>query len=202
MTELDKSIIDLYTRKGKSWARLRKKESSLYERAWLDRFLGAIPTGGTILDLGCGCGRPIAQYFVEQGYQVVGVDTSPDLIEMAQASFPLHTWLLSDMRTVQLCRQFNGLLAWDSFFHLSHRDQRAIFSKFAEHTASGGALMFTSGPSHGESIGELEGEPLYHASLDPSEYRRLLDTAGFHVIAHEVEDSECCGRTVWLAQKQ
>jgi hypothetical protein len=60
--------------------------------------------------------------------------------------------------------------------------------------------MFTSGPSHGEAIGTLEGEPLYHASLDPAEYRELLDTHGFDVVRHVAEDPECGGHTVWLAR--
>ena len=60
--------------------------------------------------------------------------------------------------------------------------------------------MFTSGPSEGEAIGALEGEPLYHASLDADEYRRLLEVQGFETVAHVVEDPTCGGHTVWLAQ--
>src|SRR6185369_17353486 len=102
MADPDQSIIDLYSRKGGNWAQLRKQESTLYERAWLDRFLAEIPGGGSILDFGCGCGVPIAQYFIERGYQVTGIDASPKLIDMAQASFPSQTWLLADMRTAKL----------------------------------------------------------------------------------------------------
>jgi hypothetical protein len=51
-------------------------------------------------------------------------------------------------------------------------------------------------------MGQLRGEPLYHASLDPNEYRALLDAHGFDVVAHVIEDSTCGGRTVWLAQLQ
>ncbi|MFY9658132.1 MAG: hypothetical protein WAK01_16395 [Methylocystis sp.] len=39
---------------------------------------------------------------------------------------------------------------------------------------AGERMMFTSGPAHGEAVGELYGEPLYHASLNPTEYRALL----------------------------
>jgi len=35
--------------------------------------------------------------------------------------------------------------------------------------------MFTSGPEEGEVIGFYCGEPLYHASLDPVEYDKLLN---------------------------
>ena len=60
--------------------------------------------------------------------------------------------------------------------------------------------MFTSGPSDGEAIGTFQGEPLYHASLSPDEYRALLDRHGFEVVAYEAEDPECGGHTIWLAR--
>ena len=61
--------------------------------------------------------------------------------------------------------------------------------------------MFTSGTGHGEAIGSFEGEPLYHGSLDPAEYRSLLDQHGFQVISHVVEDMDCGRHTIWLAQR-
>jgi hypothetical protein len=60
--------------------------------------------------------------------------------------------------------------------------------------------MFTSGTSFGEAMGTLEGEPLYHASLDAAEYRRLLDSNGFDVVDHVVEDPECGRHTVWVGR--
>ncbi len=63
------------------------------------------------------------------------------------------------------------------------------------------ALMFTSGPSHGHVIGTYQGEPLYHGSLDESEYRSLLSANGFEVPSHVVEDRHSAARhTIWLAQ--
>lgn len=97
-------------------------------------------------------------------------------------------------------RTFNGILAWDSFFHRCPEDQRQKFPIFRKHAASRAALMFTSGTSHGIAMGSLGGEPLCHASLDPDEYRALLDAGGFEVVAHVVEDPTCRHRTVWLAQ--
>ena len=80
-----------------------------------------------------------------------------------------------DMRTLSLSRRFEGILAWDSFFHLSPEDQRPMFSIFRTHAASKAALIFTSGPSHGEAIGTYQDEPSYQGSLDEAEYRLLLN---------------------------
>lgn len=63
----------------------------------------------------------------------------------------------------------------------------------------GRALMFTSGPADGEAVGVCCEEPLYHASLAPAEYERLLATNGFVVRAYAAQDPQCGGHTVWLA---
>ncbi len=119
---------------------------------------------------------------------------------MARANLPEQVWHVADMRSLSLGRRFEGILAWDSFFHLTHEDQRCMFPVFRDHAAPGAALMFTSGPAHGEAIGVFEGEALYHASLSGEEYRELLGRNGFELVAHVIEDPACGGHTIWLAR--
>ncbi|APR69370.1 class I SAM-dependent methyltransferase [Acinetobacter haemolyticus] len=197
---LAKQIIDIYKKYGRSWTEHRG--TYLYEKVWLDRFLSLIPVPSKILDLGCGSAKPIAAYLIEQGHEVTGVDASDVMIEMAQQNFPEQHWIQQDFRSFQSDQKFQGILAWDSFFHLTHDDQRKMFGLFSDHAVAGAALMFTSGPAHGEAIGEMFGEPLYHASLSADEYRLLLKQHGFEVIKMIAEDAECAGHTVWLAQKR
>lgn len=190
-------IVALYQRHARPWDKNRGK--TLFERPWLDRFTAALPSDRSVLDLGCGGGEPLARYLIEQGLRVTGVDSSPALIEIARARFPKERWMAGDMRTVSLAERFGGILAWDSFFHLTPDDQRTMFPRFAAHAAPGAALMFTSGPKFGETIGRYQGDALYHASLDGQEYETLLAEHGFHVRAHVVEDPACGGHTIWLA---
>ena len=197
---LAQKIIQIYQKYGRDWTELRG--DYLYEKAWLDRFLALLPsTDANVLDLGCGSGQPIAAYFIENGCQVTGVDRSEVMLEIARESFPEQTWINADMRHFRFDQQFDGILAWDSFFHLTPDDQREMFAQFSAHAKRGAALMFTSGPSHGEAIGEMFGEPLYHASLDAEEYRALLTQYGFDVVKMVAEDAECTGHTVWLVKK-
>jgi SAM-dependent methyltransferase len=193
------NIIGLYERHARIWDESRGK--NLFERAWLDRFTALLPDGGSILDIGCGSGEPIARYFIETGHAVTGVDSSPSLIAMCRDRFPCSDWFVADMRRLALGQTFDSLLAWDSFFHLTPEDQRSMFAIFRNHARPGTALMFTTGPSHGEAIGAFGGEPLYHGSLSPDEYRRLLGENGFGVVAHAIENPACGGHTVWLAQR-
>jgi SAM-dependent methyltransferase len=197
LTVCNKTVVELYERHAREYDRDRSR--SLQERAWLDRFLIHVRLGGTILDVGCGMGEPIARYLIDRGFRVVGVDGSRAMIDLCRERFPGSEWLLADMRELQLDRRFEGILAWDSFFHLDANNQRGMFRRFASHAQSGAPLMFTSGPAEGEVIGLCCEQPLYHASLGPAEYEKLLATNGFAVNAHGAEDPECGGQTIWLA---
>ncbi|HKI21094.1 MAG TPA: class I SAM-dependent methyltransferase [Isosphaeraceae bacterium] len=191
-------IINLYQQYAGDWDRERGR--SLIEKAWLDRFLARLPPNPSILDIGCGSGEPIARYFIEKGCDVTGIDSSLCLIDMCKDRFPDRDWIATDMRTLSLDRRFDGILAWDSFFHPCPEDQRRMFPIFRRHAGPNAALMFTSGPSHREAIGAYQGEPLYHGSLGEAEYRSLLDQNGFDVVSHVVEDPTCGQHTVWLAK--
>ena len=191
-------IIALYEESAAAWDRLRGR--GLLERPGLDRFLERVPSGASVLDVGCAMGEPIARYLIEQGARVTGLDSSPSLIGMARERFPDHDWLVGDMRAMDLGRRFDGIIAWHSLFHLTAGDQRGMFARFAAHLKRGGQLLFTSGHSDGELIGEWQGEPLYHASLSPGEYRGLLAASGLEVIDCRLQDRETGNASVWLAQ--
>ncbi|MBB4302017.1 SAM-dependent methyltransferase [Rhodobium orientis] len=191
-------IIGLYQRFARRFDEVRGRY--LMERRWLDAFLNLIPAGGIILDLGCGSGEPIARHIVDRGYKVTGVDSAPAMLAMCRERFADHSWIEADMRRLGLRARFDGIIAWDSFFHLSGTDQRAMFPIFRAHAAARAALMFTSGPVAGIAIGDLFGEPLFHDSLDPQDYRRLLEENGFSVVDYVAEDPDCGGHTIWLAQ--
>ena len=191
------AVVALYERHAQSYDRDRGR--SLQERGWLDRFLDHLRAGAEVLDVGCGMGEPIASYLLARGVRVVGVDASPSMIERCRARFPAAEWVVADMRALDLGRRFDGILAWDSFFHLDMDAQRRMFARFAAHAAPGAPLLFTSGTSEGEAIGSYCDEPLYHASLDAAEYEQLLAANGFKVQAYVADDAACGHHTVWLA---
>lgn len=200
MTARPEDIPGIYERKAREFDEVRSR--ALFERAWLERFAALLPEQAAVLDLGCGHAEPIAAWLIAQGHSLTGMDSAPSLIALCRQRFPAHRWIEGDMRHVALGQQFNGIVAWDSFFHLTYDDQRAMFATFRAHAAPGAALMFTSGPAHGEATGDHAGEALYHASLAPEEYRALLAANGFDVVDHTANDADCAGHTVWLAQRK
>ena len=191
-------IVEIYEAHADAWT--CKRRGDVFEAGWLERFRALMPPFGAVLDIGCGSGAPIAAYLIERQHPVIGVDSSPTMINTCRRRFPQADWRVADMRGLELGVAFSGIIAWDSFFHLCPCDQRGMFDTFRAHSLPGAALMFTSGPAHGEAFGSLEGEVLYHASLSAEEYRHLLAQRGFEVLAHTVQDTTCGGHTIWLAR--
>jgi SAM-dependent methyltransferase len=199
MSDLSARIIDHYERHAFVWDAGRQSLPWI-ERYWHERFAAALPQGARVLDLGCGSGWPVARHLAERGLKVMGIDSSPAMISLCRSRLPTEEWIVGDMRSLTLGERFDGILAWDSFFHLNHAGQRTMFEVFAKHAAPLSLLMFNSGPGHGEAIGSYRGDPLYHASLAATEYLALLGQSGFEVVEHAVEDPKAGARTVWLAQ--
>jgi trans-aconitate methyltransferase len=199
MEDAAHGIVDHYERHALSWDADRRAANWI-DKPYIERFLGLLPRRASVLDLGCGGGSPVALHMVAQGFRVTGVDSSPTLISLCRTRMPDQEWIVGDMRSLALGRRFDGILAWDSFFHLGHRDQRTMFGIFAEHAAPDAVLMFNAGFGHGEAIGSYRGDSLYHASLDASEYQTLLAEFGFELIEHSINDPAKGGRIFWLAR--
>ena len=199
MADLSDQIPGLYERHAHAWD-VDRRNGGWSDKPWHDRFISALPKGARVLDLGCGGGAPVAAYMAGCGLRVTGVDASPTLISLCRERMPAQDWIVADMRSVSLGASFDGILAWDSLFHLKPDDQRRMFEVFARHSADPAILMFNGGPTHGEAIGSHRGDPLYHASLAPAEYEEQLGRIGFRIATHVVEDRQAGGRTAWLAR--
>jgi cyclopropane fatty-acyl-phospholipid synthase-like methyltransferase len=172
----------------------------LNEDTYLEDMLGRLPPDPTILDLGCGTGKPILQYLIEKKLQVTGVDASSQMLGIAKANYPSTEFIQQDMRSLHLNRKFDAIIAWHSFFHLPASDQPAMFQRFEEHLNPNGILLFTSGTEHGEAWGMNGGENLFHSSLDSQEYESLLQKHYFLVIKHIIKDPDCGDATIWMAK--
>lgn len=173
----------------------------LFERTWLERFCDGLPADGHVLDLGCGTGDPIAAFLRNRGFRVTGLDASRAMLDLARRRCPDGDWRFGDMRTLDLPERFDGLLAWDSFFHLTAEEQRGCLPRFAAHLRPGGRLLLTVGPEAGEVEGRVGDDRVYHASLAPEEYETILATHGLRVLRFQPEDPDCGHHTVLLAQK-
>ena len=193
-----KNVYKVYDKIGSWFA--ENRYAVLEEKGYLDNVLDRLPANASILDLGCGSGKPILEYLISQDVKVLGVDASEQMLEIASANFPSTRFIQKDMRKLDLDEKFDAIIAWHSFFHLPVSDQPGMFSIFRHHLNADGMLLFTSGTERGEAWGMNGGENLFHASLDTDEYHQLLQANNFEVITHKINDPDCGGANVWMAQ--
>ncbi len=184
------------------WFDAHRSKELLIEAFYLKLIQVHIFPGSSVLDVGCGTGEPLARFFIQEGYQVTGIDGSKKMIALCQKRFPQASWEVADMRHLNRPDRFKLVLAWHSFFHLSPEEQPATLKLLCSLVKPQGLLVFTSGPEYGEIWGNNGGHDLYHASLSTETYQNLLTEHHFKILAHKIEDPACGGATVWVAQKE
>jgi SAM-dependent methyltransferase len=110
--------------------------------ALADRF------GGPVLDVGCGTGR-VAFHLTASGLRVVGVDTSPAMLERARERFARHKfdparleWVEADITQLALNENFGlAIFAYNGFMHLlTQADQIAALEHIRAHLKPGGGV--------------------------------------------------------------
>ncbi|MGW4826328.1 class I SAM-dependent methyltransferase [Amycolatopsis japonica] len=101
-------------------------------------------TVGSVLDLGCGTARDLAQ--LATPHRRVGVDLQPALIDHARQRYPDLDLHVGDLRTVRLGTTFDTITCLgNSLAYLHHNnDIQAAFTTFAAHAHRGTVLIIVS----------------------------------------------------------
>lgn len=199
MASLASTTRDVYERQAVTYDARRSR--SLFEANWLETFADSLPSGGRVLDLGCGAGEPIARWLIDQGFAVTGIDFAEAMLAIARERWPDGDWRNADMRRLDLGDTFDGIVAWGSFFHLTPDEQRISIGHLARHLNADGSLLVTVGPRAGEVTGTVGGEPVYNASLSPAEYVTCLEDNGLRLTAFRAEDAQTNFHTLLMARK-
>ena len=110
--------------------------------------LSTLPTdmhGMRLLDAGCGTGA-LAMIAAQRGAEVVAIDVSHGLIEIAQKRMPSHLdidWRVGDMRSHNL-GVFDHVVAMDSLIHYDENDIIGVLKAWSQR-ASHVAFTFAPG---------------------------------------------------------
>ncbi|MFI6680598.1 class I SAM-dependent methyltransferase [Kribbella sp. NPDC050470] len=95
---------------------------------------------GPVLDVGCGPGR-LAGHLHERGLQVIGVDLSPGMIEIARRDHPGPDYRVGSMTALDLPDgSVGGVIAWWSIIHLPREVVPEALAEFHRVLAPGGVL--------------------------------------------------------------
>ena len=176
---------DSYNRIVEQWHEYRSKTAP--DSCVID-FASRIKPGGKILDVGCGTGVPLARYLAQRGFLVTGIDVSGKMIAKARelnlANAEFHH---RDFFDFQPAWTYDGVLAFDSFFHIPLKRQREIYPRLSSWMNPGAWLLFTHGYTEGRRKGVMFGQPFSYSALDVGEVRQALRDNGFHIEA-SIED--------------
>lgn len=143
--------------------------------------------GGAVVDVGCGSGEPISAALMEEGFEVFGIDASPNLVAAFRQRHPSAEVACEPAETSNLFhRKFDGAVAIGLLFLLSAKDQRRVIRRIARALEPGGRFLFSAPRQTSEWQDILTGLP--SRSLGEEEYHRVLEHAGLVVTGHHVDD--------------
>lgn len=143
------------------------------------------PRPARILDLGCGTGWT-SIFFARAGYDVVGADIAPDMIDRANALRDAEglknlSFVVSDYEALSFHNEFDVAV----FFHsLHHADDEALALRKAFAALKPGGVMLADEPGtgHSTSVDSLEAVALYGVTekdMPPGHLVELGRDAGF-----------------------
>jgi cyclopropane fatty-acyl-phospholipid synthase-like methyltransferase len=176
------------------------RDSFYKEQKYIDILTDYLQPGASILDVGCGSGYPIASYLIDRGFQVTGVDSSKELLKIAETKCPKMKAVFGDIRTVTITQQFDAIIEWWCLFHIPKEDQAKMIARFASWIKSGGYLEFTSGDSEFHlTDSAMLNQELNFYGVNPEEYEKLLSKNGFKLLLKENDQDQ---HLVWIARKE
>ncbi|MCU0424072.1 MAG: class I SAM-dependent methyltransferase [Candidatus Kapabacteria bacterium] len=170
--------------------------------AELDDLLERLPKGASVLDVGCGTGKPITEAILlhPESFQVFGVDSSEIMLEELRTNFPNVPVQCAQIQEFDYFgRTFDAVVSWGMMFHLSPEEQRSVIRNITSHLAPRGLFLFTSGKEAGMRLGMMYSEEFQYFSLGAEEYRKVLEASNCELLKEHFDIGE---NYYYLAKKK
>lgn len=125
-----------YNRIARDWVKDHSVDAWWIEG--VDNFLSFLPSGATILDVGCGAGIK-ARYLMENGFDVTGVDFSESQIEVARERQPSGKFFVADIKqSLNLSQPFDALFAQAVLLHIPKQEIPGVLANILGWLKNGG----------------------------------------------------------------
>ncbi|AXK35218.1 class I SAM-dependent methyltransferase [Streptomyces armeniacus] len=170
---------------------------------WIDALRRELPDGAAVLDLGCGCGVPVARALTAAGYAVTGVDLSGTQIRRARTLVPGATFHQGDAAGLDCpAASFDAVVCLYALIHMPLAEQPALLRRIASWLRPGGRFVATAG--HTAWTGTEDdwlggGAAMWWSHADAATYRRWLTEAGLTVVHEEFVPEGEGGHTLFRA---
>jgi len=172
---------------------------------WMGELLDRLPEAGSVLDVGCGTGVPVARALVAAGHSVTGVDISEVQIRRARESVPGAVFIRADATTVELPRGgFDAVVCLYALIHVPLEEQPALLTRIASWLRPGGWFLSTAGHRAWTGVDENwlgGGAAMWWSHADAATNRSWLVRAGFDVLHEEFVPEGDSGHVLFWARR-
>lgn len=174
--------------------------------AWLAELQGRIPGDSAVLDIGCGCGVPMARSLAEAGHKVTGIDLSEVQIQRARELVPRATFIHTDATAANFpAESFDAVVCLYALIHMPLDEQPELLSRIASWLRPGGWFLATTGHRAwtGTDDDWLGGtSTMWWSHADSATYRTWITQAGFKVISEKFVPEGTSGHTLFWARRR
>lgn len=161
------------------------KEGQVWAGEWL---IESLRTGSRVLDLGCGTGVPTAGHLTDAGFEVVGVDLSGRMVELARKYVPgatFHQLDLADLRPggPRDLGRFDAVAAFFSLLMLP-RAEIPLALRTVHHLLNPGGLFVLSMVEADVDDFEIPflGNTIRVSGYLREDLHKVIETAGFEIV--------------------
>lgn len=154
-------------------------------KPWIEHLVRSMPRDGHLLDLGCGCGVPVAREVARTGISVTGIDISEVQIARARQLVPDGTFFVADFSEIAFPENsFDAICSFYALIHLPQDEQRHVIKRIGRWLTPGGQFLATVGHEAwtGEQAGWLSGTAaMWWSHPDDATYRSWIESAGMQI---------------------
>ena len=107
------------------------KRDQFENTKYLEKLNSLLTPNSTILDIGCGAGKPVDSYFIEHGHKVIGIDISEKMIELAKKNVPQGEYKLLDMSELKVSAyKVDAVVSFYAIFHTPRETHQILLNQF------------------------------------------------------------------------
>jgi predicted TPR repeat methyltransferase len=156
------------------------------QQASVDWLIQQLPSHATILDIGCGTGRPVCSSLAAAGHSAIGIDISTAMIDAARRNVPTAKFEKADIKTFTPNEgiKYDAVTVYFSLIaSVTQQEIKDVFARVYTWLKPGGIFVFATVPISGESLDiSWMGRPITVSSLSQEEALEALKAIGFEVV--------------------
>jgi SAM-dependent methyltransferase len=161
------------------------KEGQLSAGTWL---IDSLPAGSRVLDLGCGTGVPTTRQMTDAGFEVVGVDLSRRMVQLAREYVPaatFHQLDIADLRPggPQDLGRFDAVAAFFSFLMLPRVEIPLALQTVRHLLVPGGLFVLSMVEADVDNYAiPFLGNTIRVSGYVLEDLHRVIETGGFEIV--------------------